>query len=422
MSIAAISLIALLLVIIICAKKGTNPGILGLFFAFILGFFIVTDSGVTVSSIAGGCAEIFSGFPLEFFLRFALIAVLFGIAKKNGTMERIVYGMLKLIRGNLKLVPVAMFLVLGLLGFFGGGGIPLLMMIMLLTADVCKETGLDYFKVSVPVYMAQAFGINSWMSILGLATQEFAGQYGFDISRPLAWTSVAWSIVCFIIFYIIMGCYKFDSHATLVLKEENLKWEGRHIRTAICLIVFAVAALAGFEVAFAGIALAAVLIYIDGYNEKELIEEAVPWNTMIMIAGMGMFIATVQAAGGVDLLSSALNTVLNASNANVLFSIIGSVLSSVADGGSVITPAMVPVAATLATENGLNAVQMIVSLTLGMCATSLSPISTGGATVLACQSGYEGREMKLYTKQFLMAIIYAVLTALWCLAGLFIGA
>lgn len=421
MSIAAVSLIALLLVIVVCAKKGTNPGILGLFAAFVLGFFIVTDTGVTVSSVAGGCNAIFSGFPMKFFLRFVFIAILFGIAKKNGTMERIVYGMLKLIGGNLKLVPIAMFLILSVLGFFGGGGIPLLMMVMMLTADICKQTGLDYFKTAIPVYTGQALGINSWMSVLGLATQEYAGRYGFDISRSLAWTSLAWSVFVFILFYVIMGCYKFDSHAEIKIDKENSKWTAVHIRTALCLLVFAVMALAGFEVALAGIAIAAVLIYLDGYNEKELVE-IVPWNTMIMIAGMGMFIATVQAAGGVTLLSSGLNAVLNEKNAGILFSLIGSILSTIADGGSVITPAMVPVAATLAAENGLNASQLIVSLTLGMCATSLSPVSTGGATVLSCQSGYDGQETKLYTKMFIMAIIYAIVTALWCLAGIFIGA
>ncbi len=419
MMVALASLIALVLVIVVCAKKGTNPGILGLFISFILGFFIVTENGVTVSSVAGGCNAIFSGFPLKFFLRFVFIAILFAIAKKNGTMEKIVFGMMKLIRGNLKLVPVIMFLVLSIVGFFGGGGIPLLLMVMMFIGDICKETGLDYFKVSIPVYMGQAFGINSWMSVLGLATQEFAGRYGYDISRSLAFTSIAWSVICFIIFYIIMGCYKFDSHAVLSIKDENVKWEAKNIRTAVVLVIFAALALSGFEVAFAGIALAAVLVYLDGYNEKELVE-MVPWNTMVMIAGMGMFIATVQAAGGVELLSSGLNAVLNEKNASALFALIGSVLSTIADGGSVITPAMVPVAATLAAENGLDAVGLIVSLTLGMCATSLSPISTGGATVLSCQTGYEGRETKLYSKQFIMAIIYAAITLVWCFLGLFL--
>lgn len=419
MTVALASLIALVLVIVVCAKKGTNPGILGLFISFILGFFIVTENGVTVSSVAGGCNAIFSGFPLKFFLRFVFIAILFAIAKKNGTMEKIVFGMMKLIRGNLKLVPVIMFLVLSIVGFFGGGGIPLLLMVMMFIGDICRETGLDYFKVSIPVYMGQAFGINSWMSVLGLATQEFAGRYGYDISRSLAFTSIAWSVICFIIFYIIMGCYKFDSHAVLSIKDENVKWEAKNIRTAVVLVIFAALALSGFEVAFAGIALAAVLVYLDGYNEKELVE-MVPWNTMVMIAGMGMFIATVQAAGGVELLSSGLNAVLNEKNASALFALIGSVLSTIADGGSVITPAMVPVAATLAAENGLDAVGLIVSLTLGMCATSLSPISTGGATVLSCQTGYEGRETKLYSKQFIMAIIYAAITLVWCFLGLFL--
>ena len=142
MMVALASLIALVLVIVVCAKKGTNPGILGLFISFILGFFIVTENGVTVSSVAGGCNAIFSGFPLKFFLRFVFIAILFAIAKKNGTMEKIVFGMMKLIRGNLKLVPVIMFLVLSIVGFFGGGGIPLLLMVMMFIGDICNGAGL----------------------------------------------------------------------------------------------------------------------------------------------------------------------------------------------------------------------------------------------------------------------------------------
>lgn len=184
-TVAIASLILLVAIIVICAKKGTNPGILGIAFAFILGFFIITNAGPSVSSKAGACAAILAGFPTKTFLRFVFISFLFGIAKKNGTLDRIVYGMLKLVKGNLKLIPVVMFLLLSIIGFFGGGGIPLLMMIMMLTADICRKTGLDWFKVSTPVYAGQALGINSRMSILGLVTQEYAGRYGLNVAASL---------------------------------------------------------------------------------------------------------------------------------------------------------------------------------------------------------------------------------------------
>ena len=43
-----------------------------------------------------------------------------------------------------------------------------------------------------------------------------------------------------------------------------MKWEAqKNLRTAVVLVIFAALALSGFEVAFAGIALAAVLVYLE---------------------------------------------------------------------------------------------------------------------------------------------------------------
>jgi hypothetical protein len=417
MSIAVISLIALVAVIVICAIKGTNPGILGLAFSFILGFFIVNAKGVAVSSPAGACAEILAGFPRNMFLRFVFIAILFGIAKNNGTLKRIIYFMLKLIGGRLALVPVVLFLLLTVIGFFGGGGIPLLMIIMMITSDICKEADLDYFKVAVPVYAGQLTGINSRMSVLGLATQEYAGRYGFNVSVFLERNALLYYGLSFVIFYFAMGCHKFQKRPIESIPAPE-KFELVHVRSTLALIIFAILALAGFEVSITSIAIAGVLVYMDKLNEKDIIG-MVSWPTMLMLAGMGMFIATIQATGGVALLSNMLNSFMNETRAGPLFAVIGSVLSMVADGGGTITPAMVPVAADLAISNGLDGVKLIVALTLGMCTTSLSPISTGGATVLSCQTGYSN-PTRLYTKLLITSIIWSVVQAIFIAFNIFI--
>ena len=417
MNVGIVSLLLLLAVIVICAKKGTNPGILGLLFSFALGFFIVIEGGVTVSSVGGACAAILAGFPRNTFLRFVFIATLFGIAKLNGTLTRIVYSMLRLIRGRIKLVPVVLFVLLSVIGFFGGGGIPLLMIFMMITADICKETKLDYFKVATPVYAGQLVGINSHMSVLGLVTQEYAGRYGFDISTSLALTSLLYYVLSFIVLYFIMGCHKFKDQPLESIPVPE-KFEAVHIRSTIALVLFAVLALAKFEVAIVSIAIAAVLVYTDNLNEKDIIA-MVPWPTMIMIAGMGMFVATIQAAGGVTVLSDTLNSLMTERTAAPLFALIGSTLSMVADGGGTITPAMVPVASELAISGGLDGVKLIVALTLGMCTTSYSPISTAGATVLSCQTGYDN-PTKLYIKLLITSIIWSAFQLILVTLNVFI--
>lgn len=203
-----------------------------------------------------------------------------------------------------------------------------------------------------------------------------------------------------------MGCYKFDSHALTSIPAPE-KFEAVHIRSVIALIAFAILSLMGLEVSIVSVALACILVYTDKLDEKEVIG-MVPWPTMIMIAGMGMFIGTMQAAGGVDLIATSLKSMLNEKTAGPLFAIIGNVLSMVSDGGGVVTPAMVPIAASLGIAGGLNAVKLVVALTLGEGSTSFSPLSTGGATVLSCQTGYDDKLSKLYSRQLITSILWSV--------------
>jgi di/tricarboxylate transporter len=417
---AVVGLFLLVAIIVICSIRKTNPGILGLVFAFILGFFVIGANGVSISSIKGACTEILAGAQTKMVYRLTFICILFNIFNINGTLVLIVNGMMRLVRGNLKLVPVVMFLFLSVIGFVGGAGIPLLMIVMLLCSTICKQTGLDWFKLTTPVYAGQMLGINSNVGILGLITNEFAARNGVNMGNSLQWSTVLYYGLSFVVLYFVMGCHKFPSRATETIPERGV-WTGKHFVSLIALIIFGVTVVMGYEVICVAVTVAAVLIYIYRYDEKELIQ-MVPWTVMIMMIGMGMFISLFQAAGSVKLLSDGLNSFITPMTAAPMMTVVGSVMSAVADGGGVVTPAMVPVASELAAASGLNPITLIIALNFGMCATSFSPLSTGGATIIACSpdSASEDKVAKLFAKQLLTSLAWAAGMTIISGFGLFI--
>ena len=67
-------------------------------------------------------AEIFSGFPGDLFVTLVGITYLFAIAQKNGTIDLLVAGAVRLVRGRVAAIPWIMFLVAAVLTALGALG------------------------------------------------------------------------------------------------------------------------------------------------------------------------------------------------------------------------------------------------------------------------------------------------------------
>ena len=90
-----ISLAVLIATIAIAYKTNINAGIIGIFFAFILGNY---GAGLTSK-------QIIAGFPTSTIFTLIGMTFLFSIAKSNGTLDKIARSIAKLARGNRKIIP-----------------------------------------------------------------------------------------------------------------------------------------------------------------------------------------------------------------------------------------------------------------------------------------------------------------------------
>jgi di/tricarboxylate transporter len=405
---ATISLIMLLVIFIICTWKNKNPGLLGVAIAFILGFFVHNAKGVLISSRAGGGRDIIAGFPIAVFLNFVFICMLFNIARDNGTLEKLVFKFMRLIKGNSKIIPIMVFLILAVVGYFGGAGIPLLILMCGIVASICEETGLDYFKIMACGYCGQLAGLNSRMSVMGLVTIQYAEASGYDIGHTLAYTTLLWCFLSFVVMYIIFGCWKWKKMPMESL-DVQAKFTREQVITLIGLIVFSALALFGFSTSLSAILVAIFLCYVNKVDEKKIVD-MVPWSVMMMVGCMGMFIATLQAAGGIELISNFLLNYVNEQTVAPLMSVAGSVLGAVSSATGVVMPTLIPMAISICEAANLNPIIPICAITLGCSWTGICPLATAGATILAYQHGYESA--KLFGKLMIHGIIWGIIMAI----------
>lgn len=99
MSAEIISLLVLLIMFVVASTLPINLGVLGLVAAFLVG------------TLAGGLStdDIFGGFPADLFVLLAGITFLFAIAQNNGSIDLLMDWGLRLVRGNVGLIPWIMF-------------------------------------------------------------------------------------------------------------------------------------------------------------------------------------------------------------------------------------------------------------------------------------------------------------------------
>src|SRR5206468_6698619 len=114
MSLAWISVGALVVAVILSCTTTINVGVLSLAFALIVGVFL---GGMSPDAVL-------AGFPVSLFITLVGVTLLFSIAECNGTLARLTARAVRLCRGHAGVLPI-MFFALGLiLSTIGAGATP----------------------------------------------------------------------------------------------------------------------------------------------------------------------------------------------------------------------------------------------------------------------------------------------------------
>ena len=153
-------------------------------------------------------------------------------------------------------------------------------------------------------------------------------------------------------------------------------------------------------------------------NEKAIIKKRIPWNTLIMLSGMGMLLGLGSSLGVNDYLGELAQNIPTAVVVP-FFALLAGAMSLFSSSLSVVYPTLLPIAGALAMSSGINPVAVMAGIIIGSATTAMSPLSTAGAMLMANCSEDICESSVMFNKMFEMVVFAMVLLACCAAIGMF---
>ena len=427
MSTELIPILALAVMFIAATVWPVNMGALGFVAAFVVGTVFV---GMSTDDIIGG-------FPSELFLTLVGVTYLFAIAQNNGTVDLMVRGAVRLVRGRVALIPWVMFGITGVLtavGALGPAAVAIIAPIALGFASRYKINAL--LMGMMVIHGAQAGGFSP-ISVYGVTVNSITAKAGL-VDSPLALFlgSLLFNAAIGVLLFVFLGGRSLigrhvDDHHPEVpdadgsgspgsgpngsTDDARLAPEGggatatksrlstaavaetkpaapsvtfEQIATLVGLAALALFSLVlDLDVGFISMTVAVVLALLSPKAQKGAISQ-ISWSTVLLIGGVLTFVGVLQEAGTVEYVGNAVAGLGMPLLVALLLCYIGAIVSAFASSTAILG-ATIPLAVPFLLAGDVGAVGVIVALAISSTIVDVSPFSTNGALVLANAQGVD---------------------------------
>jgi Na+/H+ antiporter NhaD/arsenite permease-like protein len=420
MSTELIPIIALVVMFIAATVLPVNMGALGFVAAFIVGTVFV---GMSTDDIIGG-------FPSELFLTLVGVTYLFAIAQNNGTVDLMVRGAVRLVRGRVALMPWVMFGITGLLTAVGALGPAAVAIIAPIALGFAARYKINVLLMGMMVIHGAQAGGFSPISVYGVTVNSITADAGL-VDSPLALFlgSLLFNAAIGVLLFVFLGGRSLigqhvDDHDREVSEAGGATSPSpgpvgkngangansgsapatggsaaatksraettpdtptvtfEQIATLVGLAALALFALVlDLDVGFVSMTVAVVLALLSPKTQKGAIAQ-ISWSTVLLIGGVLTFIGVLQEAGTVDYVGNAVAGLGMPLLVALLLCYIGGIVSAFASSTAILG-ATIPLAVPFLLAGEIGAVGVIVALAISSTIVDVSPFSTNGALVLA---------------------------------------
>ncbi len=380
MSMAVMSLIALLIVIAISCFLPYNVGILAMAFSFIIGCLI---AGMKASAVI-------KGFPIGLFTILIGVTYLFGIAQVNGTLDRLANTCIRLVRGRASLIPIVFFVLGFILSAIGPGAIPP-------TALLAPPAMLLASKMKINPFLMALFVINgcnaacmspitpSGAIAVGLITKLGMPDISWLLFRNAALANIVINAFAYVLFggLTLMRREKSGNPEDVVkLDVKAMTYEKPHIFTLIGIGAMLFGALVlKLDVGLLGLTIGMILVILGCADEKKVFA-AIPWGTVLMVCGITVLVDLMSNTGGMKMFVDMMASISTPNTLTLVATFIPGVISAYSSSTGVVLPAFLPLVPGLVEQVGGNLEKVFSAVCLGSFITDASPLSTLGALLL----------------------------------------
>ena len=397
MNLAAVSLAALLQVILISCFTKLNVGVISIAMAWIIGVYL---GGYKVEQIA-------SGFPVPLFVTLVGMTLLFSQAQNNGTLDKLAHHAVLGCRGNVGVMPIMFFLLAAALASAGPGNIASAALVAPIAMAVASRAGVPAFLMAIMVGNGANAGSLSPFAPTGIIANALMAKIGL---HGLEWRSFLANFAAHA-FVALLGYFAFGGFRLFAMRSDPVAEQSRAAVTAggatmtqaaasavrpiqepfqrnNWITLAAIAALL-LSVIFLhanvgmGAFLAAVILGLLRAADHSQAIQKIPWNVVLMVCGVTVLIALLERTQGLALFTDLLVRVSTRQSVTAVVAFVTGLVSVYSSTSGVVLPAFLPTVPGLATSLGANPGSIALSINVGAHLVDVSPLSTIGALCIA---------------------------------------
>ena len=406
MTLAWLSLGALVVAMIVSCTTTLNVGVLALALAWIVGVYFGSMS----------LNEVLSGFPVQLFLTLAGVTLLFTQAQLNGTLDRVAHAAVRICRGNAGLIPVMFFALGCVIASLGPGNVATAAMLAPMAMAVAARASIPPFLMAIMVGNGAQSGALSPFAPTGIIVtglMDKIGLGGFEI-RTYATNLAAHAIIAFG-GYFLLGGWRLFSHRYAGSEpgdESNAfsrsHWVTLATITGVLYTVLFLEANIGMAAFTGAVVLAAIRV-----ADHESAIRKMPWIPILMVSGVSVLVALLEKTGGLDLFTAILARFATPGSLTGVIAFVTGVISVYSSTSGVVLPAFLPTVPGLVARLGGDPFSVASSMNIGAHLVDMSPLSTTGAMCIAGITNVE-QVRPTYNKLLAWGLSMTVIGAVGC--------
>lgn len=412
---------AIFIAVIIGYKTGFNTGFFAIVFAYLIGAFLL---GMTPK-------EIISGWPVSTMFVIFSVSLFYNFALANGTLEKTARWLLYAFRKAPGLLPFALYTASAGIAALGAGFFTVMAFMAPLTLLICDEAKMSKLVGAIAINCGALSGANFMTSGSGIIYRGLmeGGGYAdqsFRYTAVIFIASVIFSLLLIAFFrYVPKSNRQIGQGVTFDKPEPFTDLQKKNLSLMITMIlvvlIFPVLHIllpdiqvitfinSKMDVGLVAIIFSAIALFLKLASQKEVIAK-VPWNTIIMICGVGMLINVAISAGTIDLLASWAGSSLPVWFIPIAFSLIGAVMSFFSSTLGVVCPALFPLVSSLAHTAGIDPMILFTCIVIGAQSSAISPFSSGGSLIMGSCATEEERNT-MFPKLLFQAVPISMISA-----------
>ncbi len=399
--------------------------------AIVLGFVRKMNVGLVCFGLAlilgkaGGMSEgeIYGGFPYKLFATLLGTMLFFSLLQQNGTLEKISKKLIGLCGKNTFLVPVIIYLVSFLLSAAGPGAISVQSVMVIFAVALAVQMEVSPVLMGAMAILGAVGGTASPIALTGIIVEGLLSEMGIIGMGMKVFAGVAVAnFICALVTYFVLGGYKIRTYGSQTSGEGNGFNGSQKLSLAALLVMVVMVVGFSYDVGLICFTLSLILMFLKASDEKKAIK-MIPWNVLLLIAGVNVLMNITQKLGGIDLLSSILASFMSPLTAAPLIGMTGGIMSWFSSANGVVFPTLIPtVPDIVANVGGTSILPMVVAIVCSATVAGISPLSTGGSLIIASysqESGCDDKEQqKLFGKLFALSAGMVGIVFLLTLSGI----